>query len=106
MPRRRRVDPSASLARAVAAGLIPPLSNHALHQAIAREVTAHDIASAIERGSRYRQPDAARVFVRRLYGRGRFYVVVGENDVVVTVSRKNLTLHEVRRASIRHRWQR
>lgn len=102
---RRRGGLSAALAAAVASHAIPALSGHALSQALLRGVTPHDIRSAIDRGTRYTQADGARVHVLRVHGRGYFYVVAGRN-AIVTVSRKDLRARDVRRATIRYRWQR
>jgi len=93
------------LLEASAIGAIPRLTRHALERAVARRVTPDDIAAALASRRRYRQPDRAVVFVVRLHGRGYFFVVVATYGIV-TVSRKDLTAGEIRRASITHGWQR
>ncbi len=104
MPRRSREGLDATLLRAVAGGIIPPLTNHALRQALKREIAPHHIVAAIERGLRFRQSNGLRVFVLRLHGHGYFYLVLGRGGVI-TVSRKDLSRYELRRATIRYRWQ-
>jgi hypothetical protein len=103
VPAPRRAELSTALVAAAAAGVIPPISEHALRQAVARGVTPHLIVVAIRRGIRFTQKDGANVYVYRLHGRGHFYAIVGGNGLV-TVSRKDLTAHEIRRATIRYEW--
>jgi len=104
MPAPRRDDLSGALVAASAAGIIPSITGHALRQATVRGVTPHHIVAAIQRGIRFRQKDGAEVYVLRLHSRGHFYIVAGTNGLV-TVSRMDLTPHEIRRATIRYEWR-
>lgn len=105
MPSRQRAALAASLHAAIATGVLSQFTRHAFGQAVARGVTPHDILSALERGTEFRQRDGALVYALRLHGNGYFYAVVAQRGVV-TVSRKGLTRHELRRATMRYGWQR
>jgi hypothetical protein len=95
---------AAALLRASSAGAIPPLTKHALRQAVLRGVTPKNIVDTIARGTHFTQADNADIYVGHLHGRGYFYIVLGRGGLI-TVSRRDLTPHEVRRATINYGWQ-